>query len=261
VPLKLAHANITKINPLGNNCHIYWLDEVDSTNGEAQRRISAESEGSANLSVIAARSQTCGRGQGDHSWHSAPGENLTLSIILRYEDVITEKDAEVGSGVGVGECVEETLMRAVPAGEQHAVSALAALTVIDYLAKKGIVAHIKLENDIYIGSCVAEGRKICGILIKHHVRGARLTDSVIGLGININQKDFPADLPNPTSVVLELGASSNQMPKPLLDNEPKFSLDNELNVLLNCFSALHPLLFSASGRAELENRFHSLVIR
>lgn len=237
---KSAHANITNFNPLGNTCHIYWSDELDSTNLEALRHISADSEHSANMSVIAAKVQTSGRGQGDHKWHSKPGENLTFSIILRY-----------GSADSLG------TLPSVPAAEQHAVSALTALSVVDYLCGKGIVAHIKLENDIYIGDMVASGKKICGILIKHHVRGAFLADSVLGVGININQTVFPADLPNPTSVALQIFDLSAGT---ATDKSKKMDIAKELEGFVRCFEALYPLLLSSEGRIALEERFRSLVI-
>ena len=58
---------------------ILWLDRVDSTNDEAVRRM----ETLDNLSVIAAVEQFSGRGRRGNSWHSAPGDNLTFSIVLK----------------------------------------------------------------------------------------------------------------------------------------------------------------------------------
>ena len=58
---------------------IIWLDNAESSNDEARKAI----EGLDNLSVIAVRHQTKGRGQGDHQWCTAPGRNLTFSIILK----------------------------------------------------------------------------------------------------------------------------------------------------------------------------------
>ena len=55
---------------------IIWLDSVDSTSDELRRRIPAID----NLSVIAAREQTAGRGQRGNKWLTRPGENITLSM-------------------------------------------------------------------------------------------------------------------------------------------------------------------------------------
>ena len=57
---------------------------------------------------------------------------------------------------------------------------------------------MKPPNDIWV-----EDRKICGILIEHSVRGEKINWSIIGIGLNVNQKEFPSDLPNPTSMALE----------------------------------------------------------
>ena len=151
-----------------SNPDIIWLDIAESSNDEARKAI----DNLDNLSVIAVRCQTKGRGQRTNTWESAPGENLTFSIIL--------KDLEI-----------------LP-GEQIAISQITALSVLDYLSSHGIYAKIKLPNDIYVGS-----KKICGILIENSIRGGRIPWSIIGIGINVNQTVFPSSLPNPTSIFLE----------------------------------------------------------
>ena len=157
---------------------IIWLDSVDSTNDEAKRRISDID----NLSVLSALSQTQGRGQGDHTWSSEPGKNLLFSIILKYSSH--------------PEAAQSTLM-SVQAHDQIVISQITALSVVDMLASHGIEAKIKWPNDIYVGA-----KKICGILIEHTVCGKWLTSSVIGIGLNINQRNFDVNIPNPTSMVL-----------------------------------------------------------
>ena len=59
---------------------IIWLDSVDSTNTEVYRR----ADRLDNMSVIAARDQTAGRGQRGNSWLVDPGTNLTFSMYLRF---------------------------------------------------------------------------------------------------------------------------------------------------------------------------------
>ena len=61
---------------------IRWFDTVESTNDEARKAVGELD----NLSVMAACCQTAGRGQGDHKWHSRPGENLTFSVVLKFGD-------------------------------------------------------------------------------------------------------------------------------------------------------------------------------
>ena len=66
-----------------NKHDIIWLDEVDSTNKYVREHISELD----NLSVVAALSQTDGKGQGDHKWHSEAGQNLLFSIVLKNPDM------------------------------------------------------------------------------------------------------------------------------------------------------------------------------
>lgn len=145
-----------------------WLNEVDSTNKYAREHISELD----NLSVIAALRQTAGKGQGDHKWHSESGKNLLATIVLKNPDI--------------------------PASEQKHISDITAASVVQLLAAHGIKAWIKPPNDIWV-----DNKKICGILIEHSLIGSRISHTVIGVGLNVNQTDFPDELPNPTSMVLE----------------------------------------------------------
>lgn len=151
-----------------NNPDIIWLDVAESSNDEARRAIDSLD----NLSVVAVRCQTSGRGQGTHTWESAPGENLTFSVVLKEPGIFPN--------------------------EQIAISHTAALAVVELLGRLGIEARIKLPNDIYVGT-----KKICGILIENSLYSNRIQWSIIGIGINVNQTVFPTSLPNPTSVATE----------------------------------------------------------
>jgi BirA family biotin operon repressor/biotin-[acetyl-CoA-carboxylase] ligase len=64
----------------------------------------------------------------------------------------------------------------------------------------GIEAQIKWTNDIYIGD-----RKLAGILIEHKLQGSALARTVAGIGLNVNQKAFSDDLPNPISMAQATG--------------------------------------------------------
>ena len=157
---------------------IIWIDNVDSTNDEARRRLSDLD----NLSVLSALSQTKGRGQGTNTWISEPEKNLLFSIVLKYASPTTG---------------QSTSPLSVQAHDQIVISQIAALSVVDLLAAHDIEAGIKLPNDIFVA-----GKKICGILIEHTVQGMWLRSSVIGIGLNVNQRNFDVNLPNPTSMVL-----------------------------------------------------------
>lgn len=201
---------------------IIWHKEIDSTNSEASRR-HYELD---NMSVIAAIRQTAGRGQGDHKWHSKEGENLTFTVLLKYDDGALDKA-----------CPKDGF----PAIEQASISQATALSVVDFLASKDVEAKIKLPNDIYV-----KDNKICGLLISHIVRAGKLTVSIIGVGININQTLFPSDLPNPTSLALESGRDG-------------YDVKEELQTFLGCFEANLELIFTDGGRAELKRRFDAIA--
>lgn len=145
---------------------IIWLENTDSTNNEVKRRIS----GLDNLSVVSVLSQSEGRGQRGNTWTSAPGQNLLFSILLRPD---------------------------VQAYDQFVISQMASLAVVDLLATFDIESKIKWPNDIYV-----RNKKICGILIENNIAGKSVSTSIIGIGLNVNQKVFDATLPNPTSMSL-----------------------------------------------------------
>lgn len=147
---------------------ILWLETADSTNSELRRRIS----GFDNLSIIAAREQTAGRGQGTHTWHSTPGENLTFSILYRFEGDF-----------------------ALAASDALLITQVTTLGLRDYLLGHGVRARIKWPNDIWV-----EERKICGILIENVVEGGKVRLSIVGIGLNLNETGWPAELPNPVSL-------------------------------------------------------------
>ena len=146
---------------------IIWLQSVDSTNEEAKRHISDID----NLSVLSAWEQTAGRGQRGNKWTSNAGENLMFSIVLKSPVLMAE--------------------------DHFALNEIAALSVSEFLSTYGIKAQIKWPNDIYV-----DEKKICGILIENSFRGKSISSSIIGIGLNINQRYFNVNIPNPTSMVL-----------------------------------------------------------
>ena len=155
-----------------NKMRIKWLEEADSTNNVLLRQIREYD----NLSVVAAVKQTAGRGQRGNRWVSAPGDNLTFSLLLKPEGL--------------------------PVREVMALTCLATLAVRDTLRDEGVAAVIKWPNDIYVGK-----RKICGMLVENGLDGTDIDWSVIGIGINLNQTVFPGELLNPISLKRLTGRS------------------------------------------------------
>ena len=179
---------------------IRWLKVTDSTNNRALEGIPSEKD----KTVWAAEFQTAGRGQRGNVWKADKAQNLTFSILLK-PDFILAKD-------------------------QFIVSVIITLGIESYLKKKGVTTQIKWPNDIY-----ALNNKICGILIEHSISGEYLSASVCGIGLNINQRTFPEDLPNPTSLILELEKVSKvqtNKPSTALKNAHSLNLKDELEILV-----------------------------
>ncbi|PLX05009.1 MAG: biotin--[acetyl-CoA-carboxylase] ligase [Marinilabiliales bacterium] len=153
--------------------NIISLQSVSSTNDYASDLVRKSKP--ADFTCVIAREQQKGRGQNNNSWFSEPEKNLLLSLILKPAFLTP--------------------------GQQFFISQMAAVACVDFLKSYGLVANIKWPNDIYIGN-----RKLGGILIEHNVQGNLLEYSIIGIGLNINQVEFPKEIPNPTSIKRELGS-------------------------------------------------------
>ena len=160
---------------MGNKVTITWVEETDSTQDEVRRHIREY----ANMSVVAALYQTAGRGQRGNKWHSGKGENLTFSMLALFG-----KDG----------------FPPIPASRQFDLTKAATLGVAGYLETKGIECSIKWPNDIYV-----RNKKICGMLIENVLEDGFVGSSIIGIGLNVNQKDFPPGLVNPTSMSMSTG--------------------------------------------------------
>ena len=61
---------------------------------------------------------------------------------------------------------------------------------------------MKWPNDVY-----HRDRKICGMLLTHTLHGAQIADTLVGIGLNLNQKRFEGDAPNPVSLRQIIGRS------------------------------------------------------
>lgn len=143
------------------------LEEITSTNNYLRGLVGKEPlpEGS----VVVTNFQTAGRGQVGNTWESEDGKNLMFSIIL-YPDFL-------------------------PANRQFLISQITALSVKETLDEYVDDVTVKWPNDIYW-----RDRKICGMLIENDLSGRELYCSVLGIGININQREFLSDAPNPVSL-------------------------------------------------------------
>jgi len=182
---------------------INYLPTCQSTNDIAAELV--ETEQAIEGLVILTDYQTSGRGQRGNLWEAAPGQNLTFSLILH-----------------------PTFLRA---SEQFWLNIAISLGVSDWLsAYLPERTTVKWPNDLYVGD-----RKIGGILIENTLQGYQLAWAVVGIGLNINQLQFP--YPTATSLLLET------------QNRGEFVREDLLNTLLVCLEQRYISLRSGQREA------------
>ena len=151
--------------------HHYY--KIASTNSEAMR---CAAEGAPEGSVFLAEEQLAGRGRGAHSWHSARSAGIYCSVILR--PAMPPSDALIFS-LAVGLAVRAAVMEIAPQ----------------------LLVDLKWPNDLLLG-----GKKFCGVLTEMNAEATRVRHLVVGVGINVNQVKFPAELREiATSLRIETG--------------------------------------------------------
>ena len=147
---------------------LLWLPACASTNSEAQALI-VQNRASEGCTVIT-DFQTAGRGQRGNQWEAAPAENLMLSVVWQPTFLAPAQQFQLSQAVALG--------------------------VLDWArALLGPDPQLKLKwpNDLYYGA-----QKLGGILIENTLGGAKMQYSVIGIGLNINQRLFA--VPTATSL-------------------------------------------------------------
>ena len=145
------------------------LDAIDSTN-EFLKGLSNKQE-VANYTVVTAENQLKGKGQMGSKWDSESGKNLIMSVLVK----IFLFDYESFFNLNV----------------------VISLAVIRTLKKYNIPElSIKWPNDI-----MSANKKIGGILIENSIKEAGKITSIVGLGLNVNQREFK-DLPRASSLNL-----------------------------------------------------------
>ncbi|MFM8432016.1 MAG: biotin--[acetyl-CoA-carboxylase] ligase [Bacteroidota bacterium] len=119
--------------------------------------------------------QSLGRGQQGAVWHSDSGMNLLVSYLL-FPVMLN-------------------------AQEGYALNLLASLAVSEAVATLiHHEVHIKWPNDIFVAD-----RKLAGLLIETVLQGDLVRQAIVGIGLNVNQKEFPAELQDPVSLSLLSG--------------------------------------------------------
>lgn len=186
----------------------HFINQLDSTNNFI-KNYPVE-----NGLVLFTNFQSSGKGMAANKWESKEGENLLCSILLEFTFIKIEQQAYINMAVSL---------------------ALQAI-VEKYSGKK---CNIKWPNDIYI-----DNKKIAGILIENSLQGSKIKQTIIGIGLNINQEMF--------------------------ENKNAISLKNILNHNLNIETVLHDLteqlnsyyLLLALGKfQQIQKKYNDLLFR
>ncbi|XOV67298.1 MAG: biotin--[acetyl-CoA-carboxylase] ligase [Fluviicola sp.] len=185
---------------------IIRLESVDSTNNYTANR--ARENDLRHGAVILAVEQTRGKGQLGAYWQSDAGANLTFSVFLNNVNLSVQR--------------------------QFVLTKIVSLSLTDTLASFGIQAKIKWPNDIYVGD-----RKIAGVLIENVIQGKTITRTIVGIGLNVNQRDFG-----------KLSATSISSEK-----EQHFALDDVLFSFISNFNAR----IKSMSQPSLDQDYHNLL--
>jgi BirA family transcriptional regulator, biotin operon repressor / biotin---[acetyl-CoA-carboxylase] ligase len=149
---------------------LHYAATTGSTNDDAK---SEAQEGAAHGSVFFADEQTAGRGRGDHAWHSTAGEGLYVSTLLRPP---------------------------IPLARLTLLPLVAGLAAVEAIREAAnLFVDLRWPNDLLIGP-----RKTGGILVESHTENGAVAFAVVGIGINVHQREFRPGLATPaTSLDLE----------------------------------------------------------
>ena len=155
---------------------IIKLNAIDSTNTYL-RELSATSE-LKDYTVVVAKHQTNGRGQMGSEWNSQEAKNLTFSVFkdVSFLDLYSTFFISLVSSLAIVKALEQFMIPKL---------------------------KVKWPNDI-----LSESKKICGILIENIVKQTNVKDTIIGIGLNVNQTEFKK-LPQASSLLLLTGKVYN----------------------------------------------------
>lgn len=147
----------------------YHFAELDSTNDYCLRLIQQQEVVEGTL--ITTDYQTKGKGQFHRTWHSQMGQNLIMSLVIKphFLSLIDQFGLNLFSSVAIARMLKHFVSQKV---------------------------YVKWPNDI-----IVEDQKICGILIQNLIQNVTINHSIIGIGLNVNQTEFPKNSGDPVSIL------------------------------------------------------------
>lgn len=158
---------------------LHFLPVTTSTNDDA---VEAARRGAPHGSVYFTEEQLAGRGRGGHTWYSAAGEGLYVSVLLRPQiPSFRLPMLPLAAGLATSQAIHEI---------------------------SGLTADLRWPNDLLIGE-----RKTVGISMEAKTEGNAVAYTVVGIGINVHQRAFSAEMATPaTSLDLETGRRISRQP-------------------------------------------------
>ncbi|SDR76356.1 BirA family transcriptional regulator, biotin operon repressor / biotin-[acetyl-CoA-carboxylase] ligase [Polaribacter sp. KT25b] len=195
---------------------IIKLNAIDSTNSFLKEM--GQNSTLKNFTVVVTNNQEKGRGQVENKWISKPFKNLTFSVFTK------DFDLEIK--------------------DQKYLNFAISLAIFNTLSNyKTPNLSIKWPNDI-----LSANKKICGILIENNIKGTKITSSIIGIGLNVNQEKFADSLKNATSL------------KNSTNSKYDYDLDDLLlEIIENLKNTIH--LLSLKKYQELETGYLNVLYK
>ena len=151
---------------------IIKLDAIDSTNSFLKKKMNNQEID--DFTIVYSQNQFQGRGRTTKEWISEPYKNIAFSLFKKFKRPELE--------------------------HLFLLNVIVSISILELLKKYSVRhASVKWPNDI-----IVKNKKISGILIENTIKKNNLINSVIGIGINVNQQKFP-DLICATSIINEAG--------------------------------------------------------
>ena len=122
------------------------------------------------------------------------------------------------------------------------ITCITTLGIRDYLGSRGVESRIKWPNDIWVAD-----KKICGILIENILDLDRISESIVGIGLDVNETQWPEYIPNPVSMKQLTGKT--------------YDLEEELAALAAFIASRYTQLRTEKGRADLDTEFRKYMFR
>ena len=153
-----------------------WIYQSTSISTNADLSISVSKNSPKTNIVLYTYKQWAGKGQIGRKWHSGEDINLTFSLLIGIKQLLAPNQFHFNMIISLG--LRDWIAYLVE--ENH---------------EKSDNCTIKWPNDIYV-----KNKKLAGILIQNSLTDKFISKSIVGIGVNVNETNFPADLPNPVSL-------------------------------------------------------------